>query len=76
MTHSAQLTKSHNVTFPIITQQIYDHDITQYIMLSYRFNMRLLQFSHIGINQVMHTQAYSTNNHKDAVDTFYSYLVQ
>jgi hypothetical protein len=42
--------------------------ITQDIVLSYQFNIRFLRFSHTVIDHVVHTQAYSTNKHKDVGD--------
>jgi hypothetical protein len=51
-----------------LTQQHTVMIITQHIVLSYQFNIRLLQFIHTVIKHVVHTQAYSTNKHKDAVD--------
>jgi glucokinase len=42
--------------------------ITQHIVLSYLFNIIFLRFSHTVIDHVVHTQAYSTNKHKDLVD--------
>jgi hypothetical protein len=54
-THSAQLTKPHDATFPLNKNKHTITVTTQHVMLSHRFNITLLRFHHTVIKNVVQT---------------------